>query len=363
MEGRNNFCLILAGGLGRRLWPCSVKQKPKQFLDFFGSGRTLLQQTYDRFAAFLPEDNIFISTFSGYRDWVKEQLPNVPDERILAEPVQLSTAPAVAWAACHIAHLNPDANMIVTPTDQQIIHEERFIRDIERGFEFVGKTDGILALGVPATTANTGYGYIQMGEEHEHIGYAHVKAFSEKPDEQFAQMFVDSKEFLWNTGLFLWNLKTFLPRISLFSAPATQLLEMMKAPDFGPEQEAFWLERFYPSATYLSLDLCILERCSNVYVQKCDFGWADIGCWPELHATESKDCDGNAIVNHSKVLCTGSSNNLIYIPDDMVAVVQGLDGYLVAQQGKVLVICKNDDPARVRHMMNEAQLKLGDNYV
>lgn len=363
MIHQNDYCVILAGGIGRRLWPCSVKQKPKQFLDFFGTGRTLLQQTYDRFASFLPKDHIFISTFIDYKEWVRQQLPDFAEENILAEPVQLSTAPAVAWAACHIAHINPEANMIVSPTDQYIIHEEVFAHDVEKGFEFVDKHEGFLAFGVPATAPNTGYGYIQMGEEHEHTGYAHVKAFTEKPGIQFAQMFVESGEFLWNTGVFLWNLRTLLPRISQFSSAAPQLLEMEKSADFGPEQEAYWLERYYPSASYLSLDLCILERCSNVFVQKCDFGWADIGCWPELYVTEHKDADGNAAINHAQVMFSGSSDNLVCIPEDMVAVVQGLEGYLVAQQGKVLVICKNDDPARVRHMMNEAQLKLGDKFV
>ncbi len=363
MEHQNDFCVILAGGIGRRLWPCSVKGKPKQFLDFFGTGRTLLQQTYDRFSAFLPSDHIFISTFVDYVDWVHEQLPEVDSSRILAEPVQLSTAPTVAWAACRIAHLSEQANMIVSPVDQYIVHQDRFVRDIERGLAFVGSHEGFLALGVPATTPNTGYGYIQMGEEHEHIGYAHVKAFSEKPDLHFAQMFVDSGEFLWNTGLFLWNVQTLLPHLELLSPPACRLLEMMKEPGFGPEQEKEWRDRYYPSAPYLSLDLCILERMKNVFVQRCDFGWADVGSWPELHVTEPKDGDGNAVISRSHVMFSGSENNLVRIPSDMVAVIQGLNGFLVAQKGKVLVICKNDDPARVRHLMNEAQLKLGEEYV
>ncbi len=363
MIRQNDYCVILAGGIGRRLWPRSINRKPKQFLDFFGTGRTLLQQTFDRFASFLPHDHIFISTFADYKHWVKEQLPEVDDAHILAEPVQLSTAPAVAWAACHIAALNPQANIIVSPTDQYVVHEDRFKQDIERGFDFVAHHDGFLALGVPATTPNTGYGYIQMGEEHDHTGYAHVKAFSEKPDAHFAQMFVDSGEFLWNTGLFLWNLKTLLPRISQFSSTAPLLLDCIQKGEYSPEKEAYWLERYYPSASYLSLDLCILERCNDVFVQKCDFGWADIGCWPELYLTEHKDADKNAVITHAQVLFSGSSENLISIPDDMVAVIQGLEGYLVAQEGKVLVICKNDDPARVRHMMNEAQLKIGEKYV
>ncbi len=363
MVHQNDYCVILAGGIGRRLWPCSVKGKPKQFLDFFGTGRTLLQQTYDRFAAFLPPDHIFVSTFEDYAGWVREQLPEVQPARILAEPVQLSTAPAVAWAACRIAHLCPQANMIVSPVDQHIVHEARFTHDIERGLEFVGSHRGFLALGVPATTPNTGYGYIQMGEEHEHTGYAHVKAFSEKPDLHFARMFVDSGEFLWNTGLFLWNVQSLLPHIDLLSPAVRPLLERMGQPGFGPAAEAEWLERYYPSAPYLSLDLCILERMKDVFVQRCDFGWADVGCWPELYETEPKDGDGNAVISRSKVMFSGSENNLIRLPGDMVAVVQGLDGYLVVQQGKVLVICKNDDPARVRRLVNEAQLKLGEEFV
>lgn len=223
MRKENDYCVILAGGQGRRLWPYSRKKKPKQFIDFFGNGQSLLQQTYKRFAQFIPEDHIYVSTFADYADITYEQLPNLPKENVLLEPVQLSTAPAVGMAHCKIALRDPNANIIISPCDQFIMDEERFTSQLIQGLAFVERNPDFLALGVNPTYPNTGYGYIQMSNETKGQGYARIKSFTEKPEAEFARMFVQSGEFLWNTGLFLWNVQTMdeelpalLPAVSLF---------------------------------------------------------------------------------------------------------------------------------------------------
>jgi len=361
MERNKDYCVILAGGIGRRLWPCSRREHPKQFLDFFGTGRTLLQQTYDRFARFLPAENIFISTFGDYADEVRRQLPDVSADRILCEPVQLSTAPAAMWASFHIRFREPDACVVVTPADHHIVREDRFARQVCEGLDVVRGQDVFLSMGVKALHANTGYGYIQRGEEFA-AGQWSVKSFTEKPDLEYARRFVESGEFLWNTGLFMWHVRTMTARLKDSLPPlAEEGGEADRCP--GAEEELQWVSRHYAATTHRSIDLFVLGETSNVHVKECDFGWADIGCWPEIHRISRKDADGNAVISPSRVMFSGCSGNLVRLPEGMAAVIKGLDGYLVAQEGHILVVCPNDDPALVRRLVNEAQVRLGEEYV
>ncbi len=362
MRKENDYCVILAGGQGRRLWPYSRKHTPKQFIDFFGNGLTLLQQTFQRFARFIPEDHIYVSTFADYAELTYAQLPQLPRQNVLLEPVQLSTAPAVGMAHSTIALRDPEANIIISPCDQFIMDEERFTSQLIQGLAFVERNADFLALGVKPASANTGYGYIQMSNETKGQGYARIKSFTEKPEAEFARMFVQSGEFLWNTGLFLWNVQTMdkempalLPAVSLFRSSSNQ--------DAGRAEELEVIKSTYASNHYLAIDLFILERCHNVYVQKCDFGWADMGCWNVLHEVEHKDVDGNSLQAGGQALLSGCRDNLIRLPEGMRAVLQGLDGYMVTLKDNLLVICKNDDPNRLRRMNNEAQMKLGDDWV
>ena len=202
---QNNYCVILAGGKGRRLWPCSREERPKQFIDFFGTGRTQLQQTFDRFAKIIPEENILVSTNIVYEHFVKEQLPDLREENILVEPIHRNTAPSVAWACHRVSHLSHGANIIVSPSDQTVMNEESFAQNINECLSFASQNDGLLILGVQPTRPEPGYGYVQMGDETDTAGLYKIQSFTEKPDRQFAQMFIDSKEFLWNTGIFLCN--------------------------------------------------------------------------------------------------------------------------------------------------------------
>lgn len=362
MEKHKNYCIILAGGIGRRLWPASRKAMPKQFLDFFGVGRTLLQQTFDRFSRFLPTENIFVSTYKDYEELVSIQLPSLPKENILAEPVQLSTLPAATWASFHVSLKDPEACIIVSPADQHIIDVAHFEHDLLDALDFVAEHEEFLAIGVRPTVPNTAYGYIQMGAPANRQGLYRVKSFSEKPEEEYANLFVNSHEFLWNTGIFLWGPKAMKEIRQLLPPAVIERLQQNNG-HLTTEEEKTLVEEWYPSNSNRSIDLYLLERCDHAYVKECNFGWADIGCWPELHEVSHKDVDGNARVGSQLVMFSGTSNTIVSLPEGMGAVIRGLNGYFVAQQGNILVICPNNDPAQARRLADEAQMKLGEDYL
>lgn len=362
MRNHRDYCIILAGGVGRRLWPCSRKDLPKQFIDFFGVGRTLLQQPYDRIVRLVPCENVLVSTFAGYEELVRRQLPDLPEGNVLSEPVQLSTAPAVAWASRHIALHDPSANIMVTPSDQHIVDENRFVEQLGRGLDFVDGHEDFLAIGVKPTLPNTAYGYIQMGAEREGDCLWSVKSFTEKPAAEYARTFVESGEFLWNTGIFLWNAITMNRLLKTLTPQVTQLMAEF-GDSISPADELRIVNEYYPANLHRSIDLIILDTCANVYVQECDFGWADVGSWPEIYKVAEKDADENAILGGGKVLFSGCRDNLVCLPEGMGAVLKGLEGYLVAQKGNMLVVCPNEDPALVRRLANEAQMELGESYV
>lgn len=352
-----NYCVILAGGIGSRLWPVSRASKPKQFLDLFGTGRTLLQQTYDRFAKIVLPDHIYISTNRQYVDLVMEQLPQVTRDRILAEPIRRNTLPSVAWATSLIAHRCPEANIVVTPADQLILQEDAFREDILRGLYFVRKTDGLLTMGIKPTRPDTGYGYIQVGEEMIDETFSKVKSFTEKPELDFARMFMESGEFYWNTGLFLWNAAVMLKAVQKQEPDyAGEFAELMEKDHEGV---ADYVPEYFSALPNLSLDYGILERSENVYVQICHFGWADLGNWWSLHDDAACDAEGNVLLD-TQALLSHCKGNVIRLPKGRVAVLNGLEGFVVAEEGNVLMICPKTDVAAFRRMMTEVQMKLGE---
>ena len=355
METLNhNYCIILAGGNGRRLWPASQKDMPKQFIDFFGTGRTSLQQTYDRFVRFIPQDHIFVSTFEDYVPLVKQQLPQIADARILPEPVQLNTAPAAIWGTWHTVLADADACVVVTPADQLIQGEDQFEKQILRGLDYVGSHQNFLAMGVKPTHPNTAYGYIQMGEEEDGEKLYTVKSFSEKPAADYAQMFVDSGEFLWNTGIFLWKGDTLGHHLSSMANRPDQSVEKVAQQMVTVAEEVSYVRSCIPEGLPRSIDLLVLEHCPNVIVQQCDFGWADVGCWTELRSVSKTDVDGNAISGGAKVMLQGTQRCMVRLPKNMKAVIAGLDGYVVAQENDTLLICPNADVDAIRRLINEA---------
>ena len=357
----NNYCVILAGGKGRRLWPCSRDRYPKQFVDFFGTGRTQLQQTYDRMAKILPPDHIYVNTNVSYLSLVHEQLPGMPADNIMAEPIHRNTAPSVAWATHRINRLNPDANLIVTPSDQIVLNEEAFRQNVEEGFDFVDRRDCLLSMGIKPTRPEPGYGYIQLGDEAAHDVYR-VQSFTEKPEREFAKMFMNSGEFYWNTGIFLSNTR-FLGRSFFAILPSVlRNLDAVK-PDWTIEEESKFVHENFPSYPNLSIDYGILEKSEDAYVMKCDFGWADIGTWHSIYEAMRKSPDDNVVID-SDVMIEDSSNNVIKLPKGKFAVINGLEGFIVAEKDNVLLICKKEDSsALVRKYVNEVQMKKGDDYI
>ena len=357
-----NFCVILAGGMGRRLWPCSRVDYPKQFLDFFGVGRTQLQQTYDRFAKILPKENILISTNVVYGNLVKEQLPEVPDDRIIMEPIYRNTAPSVAWAIHRITRLEPQANIVVTPSDQTVLNEEVFREDILSGLDFVEKHDVLLTMGVRPTRPEPGYGYIQMGEQTENPHLYKVQSFTEKPERNFAKMFMESGEFLWNTGLFLSNVCHLRESFCTLLPSVLRTLDAEKVGNSVEEENEYMMKNF-PSYPNVSIDYGILEKSDNVCVMQCSFGWADVGTWHGIYEAMQKGEEDNVVIN-SDVLLENSRNNVIKLENGKFAVINGLDGYIVAEKGNVLLICKKEDSsALLRKYVSEVQIHKGDQFV
>ena len=347
MTESNNYCVIMAGGIGSRFWPYSRKNMPKQFLDFFGMGRTLLQQTFDRYSKIVPEENIFVATNSQYEELVKEQLPQLSEQQILLEPTRRNTAPCVAWASAHIQKMNSDANIIIAPADHLILKEREFVESITKGLEFVAQSSQLLTLGIKPNRPETGYGYIQIADEKLGDFYK-VKTFIEKPQLEFAEVFVESDEFYWNSGIFLWKASTIL---EAFRIHMPEMYEKIKNNDEDIES--------WPN---ISIDYGIMEKAENVYVQLCNFGWADLGTWGSLHEASPKDQHKNVIINGNTLLYD-CNNNIIAMPEGKLAVLQGLEDYLVADTSNVLLICRKDDESTIRRYVNDVQIKLGDEFV
>ena len=347
MTNNNNYCVILAGGIGSRFWPYSRKNMPKQFLDLFGTGQTLLQQTFYRYCKAVPSENIFVVTNEKYEGLVKKQLPELNSNHILLEPTRRNTAPCIAWASSHIQQENPNANIIVAPADHLILKEGEFIEAIQKGLEFVANSPQLLTLGIKPNRPETGYGYIQIDEKQEGNFYK-VKTFIEKPQLEFAEVFAESDEFYWNSGIFIWNVNTILDAFRIHMPEICQ-----KVMDGGEDFE---------SCPNISIDYGIMEKASNVYVQICNFGWADLGTWSSLHEASPKDMHKNVIINGNTLLYD-CKENIIAIPKGKLAVLKGLEDYLVADTDNVLLICPKDDEQTIRRYVNDVQIKLGDEFV
>ena len=359
----NNYCIILAGGRGKRLWPSSRMDRPKQFVDFFGTGRTQLQSTFDRIAGILPKENIFVCTCKEYEHWVSEQLPELAANRILTEPVNRNTAPSVAWAGVCIHRECTNANIVVVPSDQFIVNEEAFHKNVTDGLKFVSENNIILTMGIKPSRPEPGYGYIQIGEPTLFTGINKVQSFTEKPEREFATMFMESGEFLWNTGMFLSNANHmrdfFIDAIKDMPYRMANLLTI----DSEEERQQYVIDH-YPAYPNLSMDKAALEEMpDNVYVMQCDFGWADLGTWHAIYECMQKQEDDNVIID-SEVMMEDCKGNIIKLPKGHVGVINGLEGYIVAEEGDVLLICKKSDSSSlIRKYVNEIGIRYGEKYI
>ena len=357
---KDNFCVIMGGGIGSRFWPFSRKTLPKQFLDFFGTGRSLLQQTFDRFKKIIPTENIFVVTNALYADLVQQQLPELKAEQILLEPARRNTAPCIAWASYHIRAINPNANIVVAPSDHLILKESEFLTAIEKGLDFVAGENKLLTLGIKPNRPETGYGYIQIAEAAGENFYK-VKTFTEKPELELAKVFVESGEFYWNSGLFMWNVNSIIKAGEDLLPELASKLEPGKDVYGTPEEKKFIDENF-PACPNVSIDFGIMVKADNVYVSLGDFGWSDLGTWGSLYDLSPKDEHRNVTLKCNSLLYN-SQDNIIALPENKLAVVEGLEGYLIAESDNVLLICKKDEEHAIRKYVNDAQIKMGEDYI
>lgn len=360
MTNKNNFCVIMCGGIGSRFWPISRKNLPKQFLDFFGTGRSLLQQTFDRFSKVIPTENIFFVTNEGYAELICEQLPEINKEQILLEPMRRNTAPCIAWASYHIRAICPEANVVVAPSDHLILKEDEFLKAIVSGLEMAASTDKLITLGIRPNRPETGYGYIQIAE-HVRQKYYRVKTFTEKPELELAKVFVESGEFYWNSGLFMWNVNSIIQALELSLLELTSKLSA-EVEVYGTEREQGFIDRVYPSCPNVSIDYGVMEKADNVIVALGDFGWSDLGTWSSLYELSQKDADDNVVLKGAAQFYD-SKKNMVVMPKGRVAVIEGLEDYLVAESDNVLLICKKGNESAIRKYVNDTQIKMGEEYV
>ena len=337
---RHYYCLILAGGKGRRLWPLSREGRPKQFIDFFGTGKTLLQQTYERFAKFIPEENIIVSTFSEYVDIVREQLPQLTASQLLSEPIRRNTAPIAAWATHRITMRDPQATFIISPSDQLIFNEEAYQQDVLNGLAHAEQHHCLLTLGIKPSRPEPGYGYLQIGDTVE-TDFYRVQSFTEKPEREFAEMFMKSGEFLWNTGLYIANAKSIRERLETLLPPVMRTFDEEHTSATWQE-EGQWMEEHYATYPNISLESGILERSRDVCVKECHFGWADIGAWHGIYEAMASSPVDNVIMNTDAQI-SDTTGCVISLSEGHTAVINGLHNYIVVEHDDVLLITPRAD--------------------
>ena len=363
MTNEHTYCVIMAGGVGSRFWPMSRSAYPKQFLDFLGLGRTLLQQTYDRFLTICPPENILVVTNANYAGIVQEQLPALKASQILAEPSRRNTAPCVAYANHVIASRDPKALMIVAPSDHLVMKEKAFKETIDLALEQAASTDCLVTLGIMPNRPDTGYGYIQFddaaGTRHPRV--KPVKAFTEKPDHDTAVRFLESGEFLWNAGIFVWSLA------SIRHAYRDHLPDMEQrfstgAAAFGTPEEAAFIASTYDACENVSIDYGIMEKARNVFTVVSDFGWSDLGTWGSLYTHLPKDEHDNAAIgDHVKLY--DCARNVIHAHDGRLMVLQGLEDHIVVSTKDALLVCRKQDEQRIKQFVNDLTAESGDRYV
>lgn len=356
----NNYCVIMSGGVGSRFWPLSRENNPKQFIDFFGTGQSLLQSTYKRFRKFILPENIFIVTNEHYTEKIREQLPELSANQILSEPTRRNTAPAIAYASYRILARNPHANIVVAPSDHLILREDDFTDAMVKALAFVAENDHLVTLGIRPTHPETGYGYIQMDDEN--MGdFIKVKTFTEKPDYEMAKFFVNSGEFLWNSGMFVWNVQSIIRAFRAYLPEISTVLEQHMA-FFDTDKEEAYIHEVFPLCPNISVDYGIMEKATLVMVLPVDFGWADLGTWGALYDISAKDGQQNASLR-GKVMYYEAERNVVFVDDpDKLVVIQGIDDCVVAESDNVLLVCKKSEEQRIKHFSADAVIRYDDKY-
>lgn len=354
MTNNHNHIVIMAGGVGSRIWPMSVENKPKQFIDVLGVGRSLLQLTYDRFKGLCPNENVWIVTNKKYDAWIKEQLPEVPAENILLEPCRRNTAPCIAYVSWHIKAKDPKANLVITPSDHIVMDTAEFRRVITQCLKFTSETDAILTLGMKPNRPETAYGYIQTdlsSSSPRNKEIFRIDTFREKPDLQTAQKYIQQNNFFWNAGIFIWSVSTIVNAFRIYSPAISKIFENMLS-IYGTDKEQEMIDLHYPECENISVDYAIMEKAEEIFVCPASFGWSDLGSWSSLYMHTRHDLYGNSLIGPD-INVYDTHNCMIHTTQEKKVVVQGLDDYIVAEKDNLLLICKISEEQRIRQFSGD----------
>ena len=349
MSRNNNHLVIMAGGVGSRFWPMSTEETPKQFIDVLGVGRSLLQLTRDRFESVVPHDNIWVVTNRKYVHMVQQQLPDMLTNHILCEPCRRNTAPCIAYVSWRIKAQDPKANIVVTPSDHIVTDPVEFRRVVSECLDFTADSDAIVTLGMKTSRPETGYGYIQADLSSSSLRNKEifrVDSFKEKPDLETAKQYIKKNYYFWNAGIFIWNVSTIVNAFRVYQPVMSKLFESL-LPIYGTEKEQEEIDRTFPECDNISVDYAIMEKAEEIFVCPADFGWSDLGTWGSLQMQTRKDIYGNACIGNNITLVE-SHNCMIHTTQEKKVVVQGLDGYIVAENNDTLLICKLSEEQRIK---------------
>ncbi len=361
---KNNYCVIMAGGIGSRFWPMSKTSRPKQFIDVLGVGKTLIRLTFERFTNICPPENILVVTNKIYKNLVLQQLPELTEKQVLCEPSRRNTAPCVAYANYKIKHENPNAIVVVAPSDHIILKEDEFVANIKIAMKAAEENNWLLTLGIKPSRPDTGYGYIQYLEKHAYaddVPMFKVKKFTEKPTLVVAKEFLTSGDFLWNSGIFIWSLKSIMAAFSGLLTNVDALFEKGIGKYNTVEEEKF-IDDTYAACENISLDYGIMEKAKNVYTLAVDFGWSDLGTWGSLYSIRDKDKNKNTVVGN-KVMLYNTENCIVNVPNEKLVVLQGLDDYIVVEEENTLLVCRKDDEQQIRQFVDDVRKTQGAEFV
>lgn len=359
---KNYYALIMAGGIGSRFWPISRTAHPKQFIDILGTGKTLIQHTYERFLKIVPKENIFILTNEAYKKLVREQLPELNEQQILGEPIMRNTAPCIAYGCHKIYKLNPEASIVVAPSDHLIVDTDAFIKSINKSLETASKNDCLITLGIKPSRPDTGYGYIQYNTKKLEDEFYKVKTFTEKPNAELARTFVQSGDFLWNAGIFVWSVKNIVKAFERHLPEMADIFKEGKAA-YNTDQEHEFIQSAYSQCTNISIDYGLMEKADNVYVLPSEFGWSDLGTWASVYELAEKDYVGNAVIPSEKVIMYDSSNCMVNVPKGKLVVLQGLHDFIVVEDNNTLLICPRDQEQNVKQIVGDVKHRFGIDFI
>ncbi|WP_028295392.1 mannose-1-phosphate guanylyltransferase [Olivibacter sitiensis] len=360
---KNHYAIIMAGGVGSRFWPISRKTMPKQFIDVLGTGKTLIQDTYNRFLKIVPKENIYILTNTNYKDLVQEQLNMDDDSHIIGEPAMRNTAPCIAYASYKLRALNPNAVMVIAPSDHLIQDTDVFVQAIQSALNAAADNDALFTLGIKPSRPDTGYGYIHWDNEANLGEFKKVDAFVEKPDLPTAESYLKSGEYLWNAGIFIWKASQLIDELRIYSPNLNDILEKGKDSYNTPEEENFLLKN-YPTCENISIDYAVMEKSKSVYVLPVDFGWSDLGTWTSVYGIASKDEWGNVVIpDPENIILYNSKNCMVNVPSFKRVVIKELEDYIIVESNNTLMICPKSSEQEVKQVVADVSSKFGESYI